>query len=170
MSTASLYPGGGPGSFEDVAARRVFSLLSGYGLKAAILVEPYLGGDPSLYDSVWWAEVVRYLRESYIERYSDAYLYLDGKLLVLAFNPLGLSYDPRPDFPGYDIRIVGNDIDSAGYQDGDLWPDYDVGLSGELRVRRDGYVALAPRFDDEHFKPGGVPPYDPDLSRGWYER
>jgi len=160
----------GPGSFEDDAARRVFWRARLYGLKAAILVEPYLGGDPSRYGRAFWEQTLAYIKRNYIDSHPDVYLKLDGKPLVLAFNPIGLAYDPEPDFPGYAIRIVGNDIDNAGYQDWDLWPDYDRGLTGELRVRRDGYVALAPRFDDEHFRPGGVPPYDPDLSRGWYER
>ena len=81
-----------------------------------------------------------------------------------------MKYNPSQDFPEYTIRIVGNDVDNAGYQDWDLWPDYVKELAGELKDRRDGCVALAPRFDDEHFRPGGVPPYDPNPTRGWYER
>ncbi len=159
----------GPGSFEDEAAKRVFQLLPRYGLKAAILVEPYKGSDdPSLYNRSWWGQVLTYIRENYIDMYPESYLRLNDKPLVLAFNPIGLSYDPRPDYPEYTVRIVGNDIDNARYQDWDLWPDYDSSLTGELRLRRDGYVALAPRFDDEHFRPGGVPPYDPNLTEGWY--
>ena len=160
----------GPGSFEDMAAQRVFGALREYGLRAAILIEPYRGGDPNLYDRAWWDRVLAYIKENYVDRYPGVYLYLDGKPLILAFNPIGMKYNPSQDYPGYAIRIVGNDIDNAGYQDWDLWPDYDASLTGELRVRRDGYVALAPRFDDEHFRPGGVPAYDPDLSRRWYEK
>ena len=160
----------GPGSFEDEAARLVFERLGDYGLKAALLIEPYLGQDPALYNQSWWGQTLAYLRDNFIEKYPAVYLSLEGKPLVLAFNPIGLGYDPSADFPGYAIRIVGNDIDNAGYQDWDLWPDYDAGLTGELRARRDGYVAIAPRFDDEHFRPGGVPQYDPDLTRGWYQR
>ncbi|MEB2836097.1 MAG: hypothetical protein GSR80_000113 [Desulfurococcales archaeon] len=161
----------GPGHFTDRVAQEIFKLLPSYGLRAAILVEPYKGDEnPEVYNSTWWNETLAYLRENYIDRYPEAYLRLEGKPLVLAFNPIGLAYDPRPDHPGYAIRIVGNDIDNARYQDWDLWPDYDKALTGHLRIRRDGYVSLAPRFDDEHFRPGGVPPYDPDLSRGWYQR
>ena len=160
----------GPSSFEDEAARKVFWLADEYSLKAAILVEPYLGEDPSIYDASWWSQTLSYIKENFIDKYPESYLYLDAKPLVLGFNPIGLNYDPRPDFTQYSIRIVGNDIDNAGYQDWDLWPDYDSSLTGELRLRRDGYVALAPRFDDEHFRPGGVPPYDPNLTEGWYEK
>ncbi len=160
----------GPGHYTDRVAQKIFELLPEYGLRAAILVEPYQGGDPSLYNASWWNQTLAYLEENYIKEYPEAYQRLEGKPLVLAFNPIGMKYNPSQDFPGYAIRIVGNDIDNARYQDWDLWPDYDAGLTGELRVRRDGYVALAPRFDDEHFRPGEVPQYDPDLSRGWYKR
>ena len=160
----------GPGDATDRNAMLVFSRLERYGLKAVIMVEPYLGGDPGLYDGEWWVETVSYIGENYIERYPEAYLRLDGRPLILAFNPIGMAFDPRGVLPNYTIRIVGNDIDNAGYQDWDYWPDYDRGLSGQLRVRRDGYVALAPRYDDEHIRPGGVPPYDPGLEAGWYGR
>ncbi|BAA79703.1 hypothetical protein APE_0727 [Aeropyrum pernix ovoid virus 1] len=159
----------GPGGFEDEAARRVFWRAQLYGLKAAIFVEPYLGNDPSRYDRAFWEQTLAYIKQNFIDRYPGAYLRLDGKPLVLAFNPIGLAYDPRPDFPGYAIRIVGNDIDSAGYQDWDYWPDYDNALSGELRVRRDGYVVLTPRYRDDHFRSPGLS-IDYDLSQGWYER
>ena len=159
----------GPGHYTDQVARLIYERLDNYGLKAAIMIEPYLGQDPSLYNASWWNETLAYLRENYISKYPDAYLRLDGKPLVLAFNPIGMKYNPSQDFPEYTVRIVGNDVDNARYQDWDLWPDYDKELAGELRIRRDGYVALAPRFDDEHFRPGGVPPYDPDLTQGWYQ-
>lgn len=162
----------GPGSYEDYAARALFKLLPEYGLRAAILVEPYLGNISSLYNRSWWNRILAYLRENYIERYPDVYIYLNGKPLVLAFNPIGMLYSSAMisrDFPGYTVRIVGNDIDNAGYQDWDLWPDYDVNLTGELRVRRDSYVALAPRFDDTHFRSPGKA-FDQNLSLGWYQR
>jgi hypothetical protein len=159
----------GPGHYTDKVAQKVFELLPSYGLKAVIFVEPYLGSDhPEYYNKTWWSQTLAYIKENYIDKYPESYLYIDGKPLVPAFNPIGLAYDPRPDFPQYAIRIVGNDIDNAKYQDWDYWPDYDRGLTGQLRIRRDGYVAIAPRYDDEHFRPGGVPPYDPDLSKGWY--
>ncbi len=160
----------GPGHFTDKVAQKVFQLLPNYGIKAAILVEPYLGGNPYLYNQTWWNKTLTYLRENFIDKYPESYLYLEGKPLILAFNPIGMKYNPSSDFPQYTIRIVGNDIDNAKYQDWDLWPDYDKGLTGELRIRRDGYVALCPRFDDEHFRPGGVPPYDKNLSQRWYEK
>ncbi len=160
----------GPGSYEDRVAKKVFSYLPRFGLRAAILLEPYLGNDPYKYDKEWWSGVLAYVKQNFIDAYPDTYFYLDGRPLILAFNPIGMSYEPRRDFPEYSIRIVGNDIDNAKYQDWDLWPDYDTGLSGNLRIRKDGYVAIAPRFDDEHFRPGGVPQYDPDLTQGWYQK
>ncbi|WP_232502303.1 hypothetical protein [Aeropyrum camini] len=148
----------GPGSFEDYAARLLFQRLGDHGLKAAILVEPYLGGDPGLYGEVWWRETLDYIYENFVEKYPESYLAWEGRPLVLAFNPIGMSY--RPLDPRFTIRIVGNDIDRAGYQDWDLWPDYlspwvsekDV----ELKVRSDGYVAITPRFDDRVFCEAGV--------------
>lgn len=46
-------------------------------------------------------------------------MYLHGKPLVLAFNPIGLSYRSHGDFPEYTIRITGRDVDNAGYHDWD---------------------------------------------------
>lgn len=160
----------GPGHFTDQVARLIFQRLGNYGLKGVILVEPYLGGNPVYYDESWWNKTLEYINQNYIQKYRENYLYLDGKPLIIAFNPIGMHFDPRPVFQNYTIRIIGNDIDNAKYQDWDLWPDYDSTLSGNLRIRKDGYVAISPRFDDEHFRPGGVPPYDPNLTKGWYKK
>jgi len=150
----------GPGSYEDRAARLVFENLERFGLKAAILVEPYLGSDPESYNYEWWNQVLDYIKKNYVERYPGVYFRWEGKPLLLAFNPIGMKYDPEPDFPAYAIRIVGNDIDNAGYQDWDLWPDYLAPWTTDkpiaLRVRRDGYVAITPRFDDRIFCELGV--------------
>ncbi len=160
----------GPGHYTDIAAKRVFELLPEYGLKAALLVEPYRGNNADFYNKSWWNETLSYIRQNYIEKYPRAYFYLMGKPLIIAFNPIGMNYNPSSDFPDYTIRIIGNDIDNAKYQDWDLWPDYDTDLTGKLRIRKNGYVAIAPRFYDEHFRPGGVPPYDPNLTLGWYQK
>ncbi|GBF08765.1 hypothetical protein apy_04900 [Aeropyrum pernix] len=148
----------GPGSFEDEASRLVFQRLGEHGLKAAILVEPYLGGDAGLYGRGWWEDTLDYIYENFVEKYSESYLSWEGSPLVLAFNPIGMSY--RPLDPRFTIRIVGNDIDRAGYQHWDLWPDYLAPWVAEkdavLRVRSDGYVAITPRFDDRVFCETGV--------------
>lgn len=101
----------GPGSFEDKAAELVFDVAARRGLRAAILVEPYLGGDPNEYGPVWWRTILDYIRADFIERYPDVYMKLDGKPLVPAFNPIGEAYKPNP--PGYTIRIVGLAMASA---------------------------------------------------------
>lgn len=110
---------------------------------------------------------LNYIKENYVEKFPDSYLMIDGKPLLTAFNPIGMMYKPSTD--DFVIKIVGNDVDHGSYRDWDLWPDYDVGLTGSLRLR-DGYVALSPRFDDEAIRPGGIPPYDRNLDRGWYVR
>ncbi|WFO74718.1 hypothetical protein J4526_06460 [Desulfurococcaceae archaeon MEX13E-LK6-19] len=146
----------GPRSYEDHAAQKLFSIISNgnYSVKAAILVEPYLHTERSdWYNESFWSITLDYIMENYVEKYPNVYFRLNGKPLVLAFNPIGMTYKPNDN--RFEIRIVGNDVDNAGYQDWDLWPDYlapwvtlkDV----ELRVRRDGYVALTPRFDDRLF-------------------
>lgn len=161
----------GPGHFTDYVAGLLYEMLPDYGLKAAILVEPYLGRSPDPYNASWWSRILAYLREHFIDEYPDVYLHIEDKPLILAYNPIGEGYNPKPDYPEYMIRIVGNGIgEKHEVKDWDLWPDYDVNLTGELIIRRDGYVALAPRFDDEHFRPGGTPQYDPDLVLGWYQR
>ena len=40
----------GPGSYEDEVAKRVFKIIRKYGIRASIIIEPYLGLDPSLYN------------------------------------------------------------------------------------------------------------------------
>ena len=116
----------------------------------AVLIEPYLGGAPQLYTWRWWVGVLSYLWTHYVARYPDAYALLNGRPLVLAFNPVGLVH--RPEVPFAEIRIVGNAVNPSGRVDWDLWPDYLAGIrhvaSVELRIRKDGYVAVAPRFDD----------------------
>ncbi|MEM4534820.1 MAG: hypothetical protein QW764_02120 [Desulfurococcaceae archaeon] len=160
----------GPGSFEDEAAKAVVKHLREYGLKFAILVEPYLGNDPSLYNKEFWFSVLNYLKANYISIYDDVYFKLHGKPLVLAFNPIGLSYRPHEDFPEFTIRITGNDIDNAKYQDWDYWPDYLLHSdSVELRVRRDNVVSIIPRYCDTHFRTPGVC-LDPDLTQGFYRK
>ncbi|MEM1832601.1 MAG: hypothetical protein QXJ97_13855, partial [Desulfurococcaceae archaeon] len=59
----------GPGSFEDEAAKIVIKHLREYGLKFAILVEPYLGNEPALYNRSFWENTTRYIRVNYIEPY-----------------------------------------------------------------------------------------------------
>ncbi|MEM4913926.1 MAG: hypothetical protein QW579_06965 [Desulfurococcaceae archaeon] len=161
----------GPGSFEDEAAKIVVKHLRKYGLKFAILVEPYLGNDPAPYNRSFWEDTIRYIRVNYIEPYGDLYFHLHGKPLILAFNPIGLSYRPHEDFPEFTIRIVGNDIDNAKYQDWDYWPDYlSPSLDNvELRVRRDNMVSVVPRFCDTHFRAQGIC-IDPDLTEGFYRK
>ncbi|MEM0001376.1 MAG: hypothetical protein QW211_00580 [Desulfurococcaceae archaeon] len=161
----------GPGSFEDEAAKIIVRYLREYNLKFAVLIEPYLGSNnSSLYDKGFWESSLRYIMENFIEPYGNAYMYLHGKPLVLAFNPLGLMYRPREDFPEFTIRIVGNDIDNAGYQDWDYWPDYLYRSERvELRIRRDSVVSVVPRFCDTHFRAQGMC-IDPDLTHGFYRK
>ncbi|MEM4562279.1 MAG: hypothetical protein QW123_05335, partial [Desulfurococcaceae archaeon] len=85
-----------------------------------------------------------------------------------AFNHIGLSYRPHEDFPEFTIRIVGNDIDNAKYQDWDYWPDYLLLSDIELRVRGDNMVSIIPRYCDIHFRTGLC--LDPDLTQGFYRK
>lgn len=146
----------GPYSFEDNTTKTIVKYLREYSLEFVIMVEPYLGSDPECYNKTFWENVLSYVRANYIDQYSDIYFHLNGKPLILAFNPIGMKYNPSSDFPGYAIRITGNDIDNAGYQDWDYWPDYINPSNVELKVRRDGYVAIIPRYDDTHFHSPGT--------------
>jgi len=40
----------GPNSFEDNTTRVIVKYLNGYSLKFAIMIEPYLGQDPNIYN------------------------------------------------------------------------------------------------------------------------
>ncbi len=174
----------GPGSFEDKAARKVFSLLGKYGLKAAIIVEPYkpysLLKISKVYGRKFWDEVLDYLYKNYILPYNDVYFHLDGKPLILSFSPVGLIYRPNDD--RFTIRVVGSWVDYLNllsfigvHVDWDLWPDYLAPWTSgdknvELRIRRDGYVAITPRFDDTRMCRAGarvlcwMRTFDPDYT------
>lgn len=157
----------GPNSFEDNAAKVIADYVGRHGLKFVIMVEPYLGNDGSLYNRSFWENVLDYIDSNYIKPYSNSYLYLHGKPLVMAFNPIGMYYNPSNDFPQYTIRITGNDIDNAKYQDWDYWPDYIDVNNVELRIRKDGMVAVIPRYSDIHFRTPGKS-IDIDYSQGLY--
>ncbi len=160
----------GPGSFEDRAAQKVFKLLRKYGLKGAILIEPYkpynLLNISRVYGKEFWGEVLDYVYKHYVEPYNDVYFHLDGKPLVLAFSPVGLVYRPSDD--RFTIRVVGTWVDYFNllslfgiHIDWDLWPDYLAPWTSgdkdvELRIRRDGYVAITPRFDDTRMCKAGA--------------
>ncbi len=136
---------------------------------AAILVEPYLGGNPNVHGEAWWRTVTDYIKANFIDRYPDVYMKLGGKPLILAFNPIGEAY--KPNTPEYTVRIVGNGLGGRhDWKDWDLWPDYDTQLAGVLRVRVDGYVAAAPRIDRTPLGDEESPAFDPGLAQGWYER
>ncbi len=149
----------GPGSYEDRAAKIVFSLLRRYGLKAAILVEPFRGSDlwSALvsYGPEFWHMVLPYIEREFIDRYPDAYFRLCGKPLILMFAPVGLFYTPRDDRYVFRVVAVYNDIlEAIGLRaNWDLWPWYLAPWtrpegSVALIERSGGYVAIAPRYDD----------------------
>ena len=69
----------GPGSYEDKVSRKVFSLLGEYGLKAAILVEPFKSSNLSAYNASFWREILNYIYENYIAPYNDVYFKLNSK-------------------------------------------------------------------------------------------
>ena len=148
----------GPGTYEDRVAKEVFKILPKYGLKAAILVEPFKGNgviDAVIkYGPSFWDSVLPYLEKEFISKYPDTYFKLKGKPLILTFAPVGLLYLPRTN--EYVFRVVATHVDTLralGLRaDWDLWPDYLApwtapreGIS--LKVRVDGYVAVTPRFD-----------------------
>ncbi len=145
----------GPNSFEDNTTRVIVKYLNGYSLKFAIMIEPYLGQDPNICNKTWWSETLAYIKNNYIDKYREDYFFLNGKPLIMAFNPIGMNYNPSNDFQEYTIRITGNDIDSAGYQDWDYWPDYIDPNNIVLKIRKDGYASIIPRFDDTHFRSPG---------------
>ena len=149
----------GPNSYEDRAAKEVFKLLPKYGLKAAILVEPFRGGGVwdalTKYGPKFWNEVLPYIKEEFISKYPNTYFRLCGKPLILTFAPVGLLYLPKN--KDYVFRVVSTHVDllkTLGLRaDWDLRPDYLAPWvkprgSIELKVRIDGYVAITPRFDD----------------------
>ena len=148
----------GPNSFEDNVTKTLAKYLRKYGIQFTIMLEPYLGNEhPEYYNKSFWANNLEYISKNHVEPYSDIYLFLEGKPLVMAFNPIGMEYNPSSDFPDYTIRITGNDIDSARYQDWDYWPDYIDPEHVTLKIRRNGYVVIIPRYDDTHFRdPGRV--------------
>gem|GEM_PF-3415209 len=126
----------GPNSYEDNATKLVFLTAPAYGMKVSILIEPYLGQNPSLYNDDWWENVLNYLNSTYISKYPETYFQWEGKPLIMAYTPIGAVYRPQP--ANYTIRIVGND---NTYADWPYWTSTPTTTS-------DGYVSLIPRYDD----------------------
>ncbi len=134
-----------------------------------------------MYGESFWRKVLDYIYRHFVEPYRNVYLKLDGKPLVLSFAPVGLVY--RPKDPRFVIRVVATRVDLwkplslFGIRaDWDLWPDYIVGKPRvELKIRTDGYVAIAPRFDDTRMCIAGARRgcwsrlLDPDYSSRIYE-
>jgi len=150
----------GPGSYEDKATKKIFSLLGGYGLKAAILVEPFKSSNPFTYNASFWREILNYIYENYVTPYSNVYFKLNSKPLILSFAPVGLVYLPNDN--RFTFRVVATKVDLIKALCPsrpilwDLWPDYLAPWTKDrdsviLRVRSNGYVAITPRFDDTHF-------------------
>jgi hypothetical protein len=159
-----------PNSFEDNTTKVIVKYLRNYSLKFAIMIEPYINyTDPTPYNRSFWNKTLSYLKANYIDPYSDVYLYLDGKPLVLAFNPIGMKYNPSSDYPDYTIRVTGNDIDNARYQDWDYWPDYINTSNIELRIRKDNMVSIIPKFNDIHFRKPGIR-IDQNYTLGLYRK
>ena len=50
---------------------------------------------------------MKHISRNYIQPHNDVYFKLEGKLLILAFNPIGQLYNPERDFNAYTFRIVG---------------------------------------------------------------
>lgn len=50
-----------PGGFEDEAAIHVAERLWIHGLRFAVIVEPSLGNDPSIYDRELWDNTLKYI-------------------------------------------------------------------------------------------------------------
>jgi len=142
----------GPNSFEDNVSRKVFSHVCRLGLKAVIQIEPYKGVNYFIYNNWFWKTNLEYIDKNFIKPYSECYMKLYGKPLILSFNPVGELYKPRVN--NYTIRVVGNGLDTKPFffrknLDWDLWPDYIVGLNNTvLKIRRDHEVSITPRFDD----------------------
>ena len=148
----------GPNSYTNRVAKEVFKLLPEYGLKASIMVEPFLGGrvlDAVRYNRVFWSSVLNYIYSNFIERYPESYFKLYGKPLILTFAPVGIVYLPENN--SFTFRVVALGVDllrKLGFRaDWDLWPNYlapwvKPRSSIQLRIRVDGYVAITPRFDN----------------------
>jgi len=155
----------GPGTYEDRVAKEVFKLLPKYGLKGAILVEPFKGSGVvdalTKYGPRFWDQVLPYLEREFISKYPDTYFRLDGKPLILTFAPVGLQYLPHTS--KYVFRVVAVFVDefrALGLRaDWDLWPNYLAPWTKpreniSLRIRVDGYVSITPRFDKASCRSG----------------
>ncbi|RLG76787.1 MAG: hypothetical protein DRO12_03805 [Thermoprotei archaeon] len=150
----------GPGSYEDNATKLVFEVAREVGIKAAIMVEPWLGNDPSLYNETWWKQVLDYIWNTYAVPHADVYFSWYGKPLLAAFNPIGYQY--RPVDERFSTRIVGH----MSYVDWLYW-------SVPPRTSSNGVVSVMPRYDDYYLYLSGARDkyyrYDPHLTEGLYK-
>jgi len=160
----------------DVAAQRVFSTVKEkeYDIKLAIMVEPF-NQSSGQYN---FTTIYNYVNDTYVSPYPNIYMKLYDRPLLLFYNEdVNMTRDgviPKDD--RFEIRISGH----QWYADWVYWsvnverwgegaPDY-LGQT-EQRLCRDGEINVIPRYDDEHFRPGGgVPnPIDRTYAGGLYD-
>jgi len=154
----------------DDATKNVFKFIEGNGLpfKVAIMVEPFSS-------NMNYTQVYDYVYENYYSKY-DCFIYkLDGKPLLLFFNPLAPVRDER-----FSVRVVGHqsDVDIFFWKGMDVLDDYrNVDVSnyvGYPVVSGDGFVSILPRYDDRLLyyagSRGGYMVFDENFNKKLYER
>jgi len=134
----------GPKSYEDRSAELVFSCLPGFQVKACIMVEPFNS-------DVNYAEIYDYIYEKYVSKHPDLYFHLEGKPLLLFYNPLNPTIDSR-----FTVITVGHESYVQWY----LW--------SEEPTVRNGCIALMPKYDNSLINPDGAKIIDP-YGESFYE-
>jgi hypothetical protein len=161
----------GPGSFSDYATRLLFSVAGNesYLIEIAIMVEAYdLGG---FYN---FTAICDYIDETYVSRYSDVFMKVNGLPLLCFFNDnINMTKDvARRDAiygnateKGFAARILGQ---TSEYVDWWAWPQSGFQQCPEPNFT-DGFVGILPRYDDTHIG-GNNPTYDASYAEGLYDR
>ena len=141
---------------------------SGRNMKVALIIEPFtvtqagFSGELSSRDS---RMVLDYVWENYYAEYQGQMFELDGKPLVVSFDPMSLKNDGRYTLKKWTGRASDQD-----------W-DWSFAPPQNLEISKDGVVFFYPRFDESYLVEDGatyvtwVPRrINPDLTEGFYDR
>jgi hypothetical protein len=159
----------GPNSFEDDAAKTIFSVIKQYDypVQVAIMVEAYNWS--GIYD---FKAIFGYINSTYVAPYGSIYMKLNDLPLVCFFNDninMTATEENRTaiySVTGFSARIIGQ----SSYVDWYAWKPCSVD-SNETPVinSNDSVVIIEPRYDGSHISQGANSAFDPTYSQRLYD-
>lgn len=150
----------GPNSYEDNATKQVFAVTKNYApsMKWTIMVEDFNDVGPEAYD---FNEIFDYIYNTYVTKYADIWLKLNGKPLLCWFNAVNMTgginasghyYGGWANIPKIysDARFESRILGHNDYVDWYFVTPCSVDDSSVPKLCVDGFIAVEPRYDDQY--------------------